>query len=157
MKGKLSKIPAFTLTELLVAIAIAAIVIGLASSILNLFFKNIQSIQSNYANNTEVSLLEQQLTVDFNTYHTIVHDDNASILYLKNELDSISYSLNEGFILRNEDTIFSKNYSKQLLHQGRSKLTGSIDALKLEFAENNTFIFCYKENDAFDQLTTYGN
>lgn len=157
MKGKLSKIPAFTLTELLVAMAIAAIVIGLASSILNLFFKNIQSIQSNYSDNTEINLLEQQLTVDFNKYHTIAHDYNTAILYLKNELDSISYSFQEGFILRNEDTILSKNYSKQLLYQGTTRIAGSIDALKLEFEENNTFIFCYKENDAFDQLIIYGN
>jgi prepilin-type N-terminal cleavage/methylation domain-containing protein len=157
LKGKFSRIPAFTLTELLVAMAIAAIVIGLASSILNLFFKNIQSIQSNYAANTEINLLEQQLVVDFNTYHSITYNNDTELLQLKNELDSVSYKFQDGSILRKGDTILSKNYTKQVLYLGNTITTGNIDAIKLEFIESNTFIFCYKENDAFDIVATNGD
>lgn len=157
MKNKLSKIPAFTLTELLVAMAIAAVVIGLASSILNLLFMNIQFIQSNYAANTEINLLEQQLVVDFNTYHSITYNNDMELLQLNNELDSVSYKFQDSSILRKGDTILSKNYTKQVFYQGNTITTGNIDAIKLEFIESNTFIFCYKENDAFDIVATNGD
>lgn len=157
MKNKLQKIPAFTLSELLVAMAISAIVIGLSSGILNLVFKNVQSIQSNYADSTEISLLEQQLTVDFNQFHNINFEEDLETLKLKNEIDSISYYFGEKYLLRSLDTIQLNRYTKHFFYQGGEVLSGEVDAIRIEFEEKNTFVFCFRENDAFEILSTNGN
>lgn len=155
----LRKIPAFTLTEMLVVLAISTIVVGLALSIISLFGKNVQLIQNNYSNSTRLNLFENQITLDFNQFHTIIYDPNDNSILLKTPLDSISYTFNENYIIRDLDTILNKKNTRTMYLLGDKIHEGRIDALKVELGEDkvSTFIFIYKENDANHYLGQYGN
>jgi prepilin-type N-terminal cleavage/methylation domain-containing protein len=153
------KIPAFTLTEMLVVMAITAIVAGLAFTILSLFGRNIQLIGSNYSHSTKLNLFEDQLAVDFNRFHSIVYDADLDELKLKTPIDSISYSFSDGLILRGLDTLLTVKTTKQLYLMGNEVERGFIDALKINLRESKPekFIFLHKENDANFYITQNGN
>lgn len=158
MKFSHKKIPSFTLTEMLVVLAISAIVAGLSFSIITLFTKNLQLIQNNYYHSTELQLLEQQFIVDFNRFHTINYNSKTSILKLKSPIDSLFYSFDEGYILRDQDTIFSKAYTKEFYYLGETKQNGDMDALKLSFKDKSSerFLYFFKLNAA-NQFIRNGN
>lgn len=158
MKSKSTKIKAFTLTEMLVVLAISAIVATLAFSILSLVSGNLGAIQRNYELNTTQSLLQQQLTIDFNRYHQMSFHPSRQQLVGKTPLDSVVYSFSEKVVLRNDDTILNSEYKLQLYCQGRSVTKKAIDAIKLELTtESDQNIFVYKHNDAAQKVGNYGN
>jgi type II secretory pathway component PulJ len=157
--GKIKKIKAFTLAELLVAMVITTIVVGMALAVLSLFGKNIQLIQDNYSQSTQLDLLEQQITIDFNRYHQKRFDSKKDILLLKNPLDSISYDFSEWYLVRNLDTLFKGSLQKKLYFNGREVQEGRLDAIKLEFQEDKkpSFLFIFSEKDAQQTMNPYGN
>ncbi len=153
------KIKSFTLTEMLIVLAITTIVAGLAFTIITLFGRNIGLIQNNYNQSAQLNLLEQQLTIDFNKFHNISYNLGSEILEMKTPLDSITYLFSEDTILRNLDTLVTKKYSKTFLYKGSETGQGGIDALKIEFneGEKHTFLFFYKEMDAFQYIIENGD
>ncbi len=156
---RLNKIPAFTLTEMLVVLAISTIVVGLAFTIISLFSRNIQLIQNNYSSSTKLSLLEDQLTIDFNRFHVISYNDATGQLSLKNPIDSIVYSFDESIILRGLDTVLKTKNNKKIYLSGNEVKNGWIDAIKIAInkREKENHLFIYKENDAYQYITNYGN
>ncbi len=144
------KTAAFTLTEMLIVLAISAIVAGLAFAVLQFITKNLNSIQNNYSEITKIRLLEEQITVDFNKYHDINFDHNNRVLSLKNPIDSIFYSFDDSILLRNRDTLVHDAYSKDFFFAGDLIQSGKVDAIKIEFLNRkiDSFIFIFKENDA---------
>lgn len=154
---KLVKIQAFTLTEMLLVLAISTVVAGLAFSIISLFGRNIQAIQSNYAHTTEIRLFEEQLTVDFNRFQTIVFDKDTETLKLKTPLDSVQYTFDLDHIRRGEDTLIQGPHSKTLFRQGKTVSGGILDAVKIEWGEDRNPLFFYRENDAFHYMNAHGN
>jgi len=153
------KIPAFTLTEMLIVLAISTIVAGLAFTIISLFGRNIHAIENNYSVSTKRNLFEQQITIDFNRYHTISYDNQKDELNLKTPLDSIVYKFDEGVVIRNLDTLLSQKNLKKVYFSGKEIKKGDIDAIEIIFTENqkHTSIFIYKENDATFYLNENGN
>lgn len=153
------KIPAFTLTEMLIVLAISTIIAGLAFTIISLFGRNIQAIENNYSLSTELNLFEQQMTIDFNRFHTVSYNINRDELSLKTPLDSIVYKFDEGFTLRNLDTLLSQKMIKKLYFSGKEIKEGEIDAVEFKLTENqkNSSVFIYKENDATFYLNENGN
>jgi len=156
---KLTKIPAFTLTEILVALAITTIVIGLGYSVLTLFNKSFLGIQNNYDSATRQSLFEQQLTIDFHRHSTIEYMYEKNLLKLSNPLDSVFYDINENLIIRNRDTLLSKEYVKQFFFRGNEVSKGAIDAVKFTIGEEESapFIFVSQELDAKQKMRLDGN
>ncbi|MEM7087113.1 MAG: prepilin-type N-terminal cleavage/methylation domain-containing protein [Bacteroidota bacterium] len=158
MKGISKKIAAFTLTEMLVVLTISAVVATLAFSILSLVDGNLRAIQRNYELHSELSLLQQQFTVDFNTFHDISFHHEQRELIGKTPLDSVVYLFSEKVILRNRDTIFKTEYNLNLYHQGQPVFGSTVDALKLDVVtEIEQSIFIFKLNDAAHKLKNYGN
>ncbi len=155
---KIKKTAAFTLTEMLIVLAISAIVAGLAFAVLQFITKNLNSIQNNYSETTKIRLLEEQITVDFNKFHNIYFDNNNRVLLLKNPIDSIFYSFDDSIILRGRDTLVQGSYSKELFFTGDPIQSGKVDAIKIEFLDRKTepFIFIFKENDATFYLVENG-
>lgn len=105
-----------------------------------------------------MQLLEQHLMVDFNKFHDISYNPSIGMLTLKTPLDSILYTFDESFLLRNKDTILSSNYTKELYYTGETKQNGSIDALKLTIGDKGSeqFLFINKTNAA-NQYLKYGH
>ena len=152
------KIPAFTLTEMLVVLAITAIVAGLAFAIITLFTKNMQSIDNNYSEGTKRNLFTDQLTVDFNRYHTISYNPLDRELTFKNPLDSISYLWEENWVLRENDTVLDLHTEVELYNQGEKVAAGDTDAIKIRFGENEEdFIFIFQDKDAYSHIKKNGD
>jgi type II secretory pathway component PulJ len=144
-----NKVKSFTLSELLVVMIITAIVVGMAFSVLRLVQKQIHTIQKNYDKSTNLSLFEQRLWQDFNEYSQIQFDENENKLMLKSEMDTITYSFQDDFILRDNDTIKLKLVIDKILMQGKLIKNGNIDAMSISGeAELPKYkIFVSKRND----------
>lgn len=144
-----TKIKSFTLTELLVVMIITAIVVGLAFSVLRLVQKQIYAIQKNFDKTTTLVLFEQKMWQDFNELHTIQFDSKFNSLVLTSEIDTVNYTFQGNFILRNKDTIQLKIAPTKLFFNGKEVKTGYIDALSIsaEAEIPNYEIFISKKND----------
>ncbi len=151
------KIPAFTLTEMLLVLAISTVVAGLAFSIISLFGRNIQAIQNNYSATTEVRLFEEQLTIDFNRYNLVKVNAESQELIFKTPMDSVRYTWDAEMMKRGEDTLGIEPGSVRFFLLGKEVRQGTIDALKIEWEEGRSPLFFYRKNDAFHYLAAHGN
>ncbi len=155
----LTKIPAFTLTEILVGLALSTVVVGLAYTVMGLMGRNVIAIQDNYSDHTQTDLLEQQLAVDFSRFHQISYDPIEQVLKMKTPIDSIAYTFSEQHILRQTDTVLSQKTEPSFFWQGTEVVSGKVDGLKLTFGEEKkqSFLFLYQEIDATHDMITHGN
>lgn len=143
------KINAFTLTEVLVVIVVSAIVVGMALSVLNLVQQNFYSIRENFRNTTDLQLMQQRLAIDFNRYHSIRINTSGDGIIMKIPTDSIKYTFEEGYLIRNLDTLPFRVKQVSFLYRGKTVEEGQVDAVKLFSGKDNAeFIFINKYNDA---------
>jgi len=144
---RIKRVSGFTLTEMLIVLAISTIVVGLAFAIISLFSKNVRHIQNNYQSTTENHLFQNQLAIDFNRYHKIVYHNIEEELKFISPLDSVVYKFNDEIVLRGLDTILKTNYRKELFFSGDNASHGSIDAIKLFFTKtpNQYYILSIKK------------
>jgi prepilin-type N-terminal cleavage/methylation domain-containing protein len=145
-----NKIKSFTLPELLVVMIITAIVVGMAFSVLRLVQKQIHAIETNFNKTTGLVLFEQRLWQDFNELNTIQFNSKENTLLLESEMDTVVYSFQENYIIRNNDTIKLKLMTNKFLFKGKEVQEGTIDALSISAkAELPDYeIFVSKKNDA---------
>lgn len=143
------KIKSFTLSELLIVMIITAIVVGIAFSVLRLVQKQIHTIQTNFDKTSTLALFEQKLWQDFNEPYTIVYDTKKQILILNSETDTVTYSFQENYTLRNTDTIPLKLIPKTFFFNGKEIQNGTIDAMRLSAITDlpDYEIFVSKKND----------
>lgn len=144
------KTPSFTLNEILIAMIISVIVIGIAFSVLGLIQKHMWSIQENLKISGELNRFEQALWIDFNTYHDIIYIKQERELRLSNPIDSLIYQLNDNWIVREQDTFELKVSYKSFYFDGKNVTSGRIDAIQIKADTNkvNQSVFVYKRNDA---------
>jgi len=144
-----NKIKSFTLSELLIVMIITAIVVGMAFSVLRLIQKQIHTIQGNFDKTSTLALFEQKLWQDFNEFHTITYNEQNQFLLMLSEIDTVKYSFNDNYTLRNNDTIPLKLTIQKLFFNGKEAQTGNIDAISISAASTLTDyeIFVSKKND----------
>lgn len=144
-----NKIKSFTLPELLVVMIITAIVVGMAFSVLRLVQKQIHAIQLNFEKTSSLALFEQRLWQDFNELNTIQFNEKENSLLLESEMDTVVYSFQENYLLRNNDTIKLKLMTNKFLFKGKEVKEGNIDAVSISGkAELPDYeIFVSKKND----------
>tara|TARA_Y100001001_G_scaffold158355_1_gene177746 strand:+ start:14171 stop:14641 length:471 start_codon:yes stop_codon:yes gene_type:complete len=138
LKNK-TKLKAFTLSEMLVVLAITAIVVSLAFVILNLVTKQIQLISTNYINDTEVDKLENALWIDLNAYETVIYNEQNRILYFSNSNKRITYVFSDNYSLRNQDTLIQVD-GLNTYFLGAEHNTGIIDAIELSIGDEKIFV-----------------
>lgn len=145
-----NKVKSFTLSELLVAMIITVIVVGLAFTVLNLVKKQIIFIQDNYNKTNEFALFKQSIWLDFNRNNTVFFNLNEKKIIFKSATDSIYYTISDDFVLRNKDTLNVNINIEKLLFQGNEVSQGNIDGISL--VENkegiDSHFFVFKKNDA---------
>ena len=150
----IKKIPAYTLSELIVVMIITSIVVGLAFSILRLVQNQIFSIRENFENITEVRKLEQSLTLDFNRNNNIDYDSLKDVLYFSTPISSISYQFKDAFVIKELDTFRVAINKKQFYKRGVGVQEGKIDGIKIFCSKKNQFreLFIFKQNAATDYI-----
>ena len=154
---KLHKYKAFTLTELLIGIVLTMVVVGLAYSVLSLTLRNMNVIERYMHTTTELSLLEQQLNIDFNSHGFVVYNLDKEHLIFSSPIDTVLYEVRENLIIRNLDTLSGMHNSMKFYFGGTEVKEGSIDAIKINFKERDQNIFLYKINDATTILLKDGS
>lgn len=144
-----NKIKSFTLPELLVVMIITAIVVGMAFSVLRLVQKQIHIIETNFEKTSSLALFEQKLWQDFNELNVIEFNSNSHNLYMKSEMDTVLYSFQENYTIRNKDTLKIKLGISKLFFDGKEVKDGNIDAISISgMAELPDYeIFVSKKND----------
>ncbi|MEL4309130.1 hypothetical protein [Joostella sp. CR20] len=147
--NKRTKIQAFTISELIVVMIITVIVIGLAYSILSLVQSHMKGISYNLENTTELNLIKQALTYDFNVYSQAEVKQSGTILF-KNELDSIIYTHEENILIRELDTFNVTTKSVDFFLDNKVITFGRFNAIKLilNLEGKETEIFIYQPTDA---------
>lgn len=143
------KLKSFTLSELLIVMIITAIVVGMAFSVLRLVQKQIHTIQANFNKTSTLALFEQRLWQDFNEPHEILYNVQKQNIMIISEIDTVNYSFQENYTLRNQDTIKLKLIAQNAFLNGKEIKDGMIDAIKIsaETTLPNYEIFVSKKND----------
>lgn len=144
------KIPAYTLSEIIVVLILTAIVVGLAFSVLGLVQNHMSDIRKNYIQKTEIHKLEQALWLDFNRYSTIKYNAFEDKLTLSNEMDSTFYAFHKDFIVSELDTFTIPAQSKSFFLMGNTVQQGSLDAFKINTSKTfqNQQVFVYHKSGA---------
>ena len=142
-----NKLHAFTLQEMLIAMVVSSIAIGLAFLALSVFTKNMSLIQNNYQHKTTISLLEQQLYIDFHRYNMASLTESGFLL--SNSIDSIEYDIDRDFVIRSKDTVYEGTIRLNTFFRGEETFKGNFDALKVSIIHKNdtTSIFVTKKED----------
>lgn len=143
------KIPAFTLSELILVMVITIIVIGLAYSVLSLVQSHMKGISYNFENATEINLMEQALTRDLNTYGQSKTNRSGHIVY-SNELDSVTYEFVGNSLIRELDTFGIVLDRIEFFMDNKEVRSGKFNAIKvfINLDKKKEEIFIYKQNDA---------
>lgn len=152
------KIKSFTLSELIVVIIITAIVVGIAFSVLLLVKKQLFKIETNYNKTTTLALFEERFWRDFNQFQNIKVNEEGNGFILKNEIDSVFYSFEEDYLLRNEDTIALKIAVQETFLEGKEVTIGAVDAVRFSAVKeipDYTF-FIFRSTDAAQYMIQNG-
>jgi prepilin-type N-terminal cleavage/methylation domain-containing protein len=144
-----TKIKAFTLSEMIVVLVVASIVISMGFLVLNMVRKQVRVIRANYQNKHEVQLFQTIFTRDFNR-RSAVYDNKKNILKLKNTKDNISYAFMDSIIIREIDTFKIAIANKKLFLNGFEVKNKSIDAIQIILSKQ------YSDKELFIQKTKDG-
>lgn len=152
-----SKIDAYTLSEVIVVLAITTIIVGIAFSVLSLVSKQYNAIRKSYEYKNQVLLTKQQLLVDFNSSLSVRYTENDELL-IQFPNEEILYEISKEQLTRDEDTIQLGVKNVLRYHQGKEIDTGFIDAVKLQLGSEGApiYLFASRENDAITKLRANG-
>ncbi len=144
------RVPAFTLSEMIVVLLLTAIVVGLAFTVLNLVQKQFASVRDNFQQTTAIDGVEQQLWIDLYKSPEVTYDDGSRKLTFESPLRTTQYSLDDQYIEKEGDTLKAKVDSYTFYYEGEVVSSGKVDALRIEFDRKlqNRVLFVFKKKDA---------
>ena len=143
----MSKIKAFTLTEIIVVMIISTMVISLAFAVLKMVHKQTNSIKKIIKMKENIQVLERLFWKDFNEFGSAELKGNQ--LFFTNLVDSVSYKLDNKMIIRNNDSIHLVELSSIFYLDGEINKQGAVDAIKVNFKKpfsgSDLFVFGHKD------------
>ncbi len=144
-----TKIPAFTLTEIMVVIVISTIVAGLAFTVLGVVQNNMRSISDNYEKRLKIESLETALTIDLNSFSSASWDPIENKLKVFSPIGERVYQFYSDSIVTDIETYPIKVAQKMFYFEGKSVPSGGIDAIRLHFdkKQESHYLFLFKYND----------
>ncbi|WP_124981841.1 PulJ/GspJ family protein [Nonlabens xiamenensis] len=154
------KVNSFTLTETLVALLLMVIIVGIASTIVNLTSQNIRIIKQNENGYRDLEQLELLLEIDFSRSKSVVIVD--STLLFKSPVQNITYTFNQTSIddsrnlMRGQDTLLKRGFELEFFKNGKGTTKGLLDAIEVQLTKTDHFIFVTKPNDLITELRPYG-
>jgi hypothetical protein len=144
------KVKSFTLAELLVVMAITAIVVGISFSVLTLVQKQLKFVDVQLEKSTQLDFFKLKINADLNTFTDCVYQPEINTLHLQTDETFVDYTFKEEYVLRNTDTLKVPIQVNRLYFEGELVAAGGIDAISLEAfpQEQKKELFFYKTNDA---------
>ena len=142
---------------MMIVLAITAIVVGMAFSVLNLVQKQMGSIGAIYAVKLEANKLRQSLWVDFNRYAYVHFDDGKGQLHFSNAFEEKIYTLEEDRFITERDTFAIQLDSKIFYFNNVPRQSGEIDAIELKTskASGHQQLFVFKKNTPTTNINRY--
>ncbi|MEP0262323.1 prepilin-type N-terminal cleavage/methylation domain-containing protein [Dokdonia sp.] len=131
MKQHPNKIPAFTLSEVLVVLAITGIVIAIAFTVLRLVTKQFTTMRLRYEQRTEVTKFKQRLLFDFNKASNVSWSEKNQQLDITTQNEVVTYEIASDYVLRDTDTIPFKVENTSFYYLGDDVEEGSVDGLTI--------------------------
>ncbi|WP_299213789.1 prepilin-type N-terminal cleavage/methylation domain-containing protein [uncultured Dokdonia sp.] len=131
------KIPAFTLSEILVVLAITSIVIAIAFTVLRLVTKQFTTMRARYEEHTEVTKFKQRLLFDFEKGSTALWNEKQQQLAITVQDETIQYEIAPDYVLRDRDTIPFTVQNTRFYYQGDEIEEGVTDGLELTLMISN--------------------
>lgn len=132
MRQHPNKIPAFTLSEVLVVLVITSIVVAIAFTVLRLVTKQFTAIQARYEERTEITMLKQRLLFDFDKAKSTSWSEKDQALEIVLQDEVIQYEITSDYILRDTDTLSFKIQNTTFYYLGDQIEEGEIDGLTLD-------------------------
>jgi len=126
------KIAAFTLSEILVVLAITSIVIAIAFTTLRLITKQFVVMQDRYKERTEVTKFKQQLLFDVEKGFQVFWDEKLQQLDVLVKDETIRYEMTPAYVLRGRDTLDFKILNTEFYYKGDTVTEGIIDGIEIE-------------------------
>lgn len=136
------KINAFTLIELVLAMLLTAMVIGMCYSALTIFEKLAINYHSKMADRHDIQVFRQVLKNDIDQHTTIIRMSNA--IEFKDSIGQVKlqYTLIPDLIIRStrglQDTFKMKDLQLTTTFEGREMTSGIIDQLIFRFDYNKS-------------------
>lgn len=152
------KISAYTLTEVLVVLALTTVVAALSFSALGFVKKSLGLVNSNYETANIYRNIELQLSLDFANSETIEAKTENGV-NLITPLQTTTYSWQGNHLIKNQDTMYSGSARAEYFLNGKNTTSGTIDAIKLYLTleQKEVAIFVRKPISTKDYLTDLGN
>jgi prepilin-type N-terminal cleavage/methylation domain-containing protein len=141
------KLDSFTLAEMMVVLALAAILISIAMVVLKLVQREMLGITKYMNENTEIQHFERALWYDMNQGTVEFNPENAKLMAYT-AIDTTVYTFEKEYTIRNNDTlkIFVKDY--QGFIDGDTTKGKFIDAIALSITKGGQprelFIYTHK-------------
>ncbi len=144
------KIPAFTLSEILVVLAITSIVIALAFTVLNLITKQFTVMRTRYEERTEVTKFKQRLLFDFEKGSDVSWNERQQELAITIKEKIVSYEFASDYVLRDRDTIPFAVQNTQFYYKGEEIKEGVTDGMEVTMIIRGNLVrfFVSREVDA---------
>lgn len=137
------KLKAFTIMEMMIVLAISAVIVGLAFSVMNLVSATCRDIAGNYQRGQREELLVNRLTIDLNQYNNNQISKGQITFY--SPMDTVRYFFKKNQILGEtlngqQDTLSMEIRNLSFFYKGNSISEGYFDAFKIEFEDRTFFI-----------------
>ncbi len=140
-----NKAKAFTLSEMLVVLALTSVVISLSVVLLGVLQKQLGNLYETSQKVTEICLFERVLLRDFQNGN-VHYNPIEKRLTTVSEMETVVYLFEPDFVLRNNDTLAVAIVDFALFMDAVQVSSGPVDAIDLHF--ENTKIFVSKQKDA---------
>lgn len=151
-----TKLRAYTLSEILVVLVVASLVISMTVLVLELIQKQMYKVRFGFQETNEVLLFEKLLVNDFNQ-RQMIYDANENRLFGVGATDTLQYRFFSNFILRNADTLWIAIHEKRLYLDNNQVFNGRVDAMDIALEQNKVFVYKTKGASHYMQLLWLSN
>lgn len=155
MKNK-DKIPAFTLSEVLIVLVITSIVVGIAFAVLHLVTKQFNTMSNRYDERIQTQKLKQQIAVDLDSGQSIIlKDDEEKLQIINDDNLNANYEWAGDYLIRNKDTLSKTLKTIRFYYLGTEVTAGQVDGIELELKSfgRSLRLFTSKKVDSKKQLS----
>ncbi len=139
----MKKLKGFTLSEIIVVLAISGVVVLAAFEVILLLEKHMGSLRKSFNYKEEVEIVEYALLNDLNT-HKGYYSYKEKTIYFYSPLDTVAYKLRDSVLMRKKDMLSDNIKEYCLFFEGDKVSDGCFDAVSIQFScgtrKNNVFV-----------------
>jgi len=130
-----TKIPSFTLSELLMVMLLTVLISGICYMVLGYVQKKITVFTTHVDTSLHINTVEHLITNDLNRFDNIHWFAQNNMIVFKNPIDSVMYEFKDNALLRNKVLLLEPINKKAFFFRGVPIPSGVLDAFVLEIQD----------------------